>query len=261
MDPNLNKDEPSFDERPPRRGKLRNAGQDIRSPKQDYLRGASSRLQSTDPVAHPVYKVEGVVFAVDRHYFEESEVFRDMFTLPTNEEEGKCLVKPVHLWGIAAGDFTAFLDALHFPYVNFLRGQMKLIYLEFLLFNRDNEEGIPLSVEEWKGVLRLAHMWCFESTMALAIQFLDELLDDVSKIRLSLIYDYKPWYYPALRRLAERREDLTAQEVEQVGWDIAQGIQALREIFSIRSLQDLERSGMEETLGLSLPMNAVRSTV
>ena len=47
--------------------------------------------------------------------------------------------------------------------------------------------------------------------MALAIQFLDELLDDVSKIKLSLIYDYKPWYYPALRRLAERREAIASR--------------------------------------------------
>lgn len=62
-----------------------------------------------------VYKVEGVPFAVDRRLFEESEVFQDMFSLPTIQEEGTSLTNPVYLGGIQVCDFCAFLDALISP--------------------------------------------------------------------------------------------------------------------------------------------------
>lgn len=94
-------------------------------------------------------------------------------------------------------------------------------------------------------MLRLAHMWCFDRVMALAFQALDSLLDDASKVEFSLRYDYKPWYYPALKRLAERRENLTTYEIEQVGCDIACGIQGVREILSKIPLEDLEHSAQD----------------
>lgn len=81
--------------------------------------------------------------------------------------------------------------------------------------------------------------------MVLAFQALDSLLDDASKVEFSLRYDYKPWYYPSLKRLAERRESLTTYEIEQVGCDIACGIQGVREILSKIPLEDLEHSAQD----------------
>lgn len=81
--------------------------------------------------------------------------------------------------------------------------------------------------------------------MALAFRALDGQLDDASKVEFSLRYDYKPWYYPALKRLAERHENLTTYEIEQVGWDIACGIQGVREILSKIPLDDLEHSAQD----------------
>ena len=64
--------------------------------------------------------MENVLFRVPRHPFEtESEVFRDMFALPLEDDslvsDGSSDEKPLILDGIAANNFRALLKALMNP--------------------------------------------------------------------------------------------------------------------------------------------------
>jgi hypothetical protein len=64
-------------------------------------------------------QVEDTLFKIPRYLFEESsDVFRDMFQLPAQEDvprEGSSDENPLFLSGICKTDFRLLLKALNFP--------------------------------------------------------------------------------------------------------------------------------------------------
>ena len=67
--------------------------------------------------SYPSYRnqVEDIYFNVPKRRLEESQIFQDMFHLPSpgdDIEEGRDDAHPISLDGIKAGDFPAFLNAL-----------------------------------------------------------------------------------------------------------------------------------------------------
>ena len=66
-----------------------------------------------------------------RQYFEESPVFQTMFSLPVGENQvhdGSTKSQPLHLEGIAASDFAAFVDLMN----------PGLVFLPFVYFPKDH---------------------------------------------------------------------------------------------------------------------------
>ncbi|OBZ75084.1 hypothetical protein A0H81_05026 [Grifola frondosa] len=62
-----------------------------------------------------IFLVENVLFKVPRNVFEESEIFRTMFSLPVPDggvADGSSDEHPLHLEGIACDDFRPFLRVL-----------------------------------------------------------------------------------------------------------------------------------------------------
>lgn len=58
--------------------------------------------------------MESSLFKVDRRYFEQSEIFKTIFSLPTGDEgaEGSSDYDPFIFEGIKTDDFRSFLSVL-----------------------------------------------------------------------------------------------------------------------------------------------------
>jgi len=160
-----------------------------------------------------VIQVENRLFKVPRRVFiQESQVFRDMFSLPVPEgilADGTSDSKPLSLDGIMAIDFVRLLRFL-FP--------AKQLY--------------PLkSLDEWTSVFKLAALWDMGDVMAEAIQNMTPLLEKqpAKQIKLSLEHGVAEWLVPGLNRLVQRAEPLNKEDVDLIGLDYALQIMTLRE--------------------------------
>lgn len=161
-----------------------------------------------------VFLVEGVLFKVHRHNFEnDSEVFQTMFSLPIAQgsvPDGTNDDHPLVLHGIKKDDFVQLLRVM-FPHY-------------------DSEECLSLS--QWISVLNLSTMWRFDRLRAIAIRKLSAILDEpIQRIVLAKTYHVTEWLVPALNALARRAEPLQSLDVDQIGIDYALKIAAVRESF------------------------------
>ncbi len=88
-----------------------------------------------------------------------------------------------------------------------------------------------LSVDEWVSVLKLTTMWQFPVLRKAAIDNLKPLLgeDPVRWIGLARTYDVHEWMFPALDKLAQRREPLRLHEAELLGIATAVKMAEVRE--------------------------------
>ncbi|TFK74666.1 hypothetical protein BDN72DRAFT_671661 [Pluteus cervinus] len=163
-----------------------------------------------------VFLVEDNLFKVPRYGFEQSEVFQEMFTLPTPETtqpDGLTDTQPLHLAGILIKDFIPLLRVMY-PI---------------------NPPTVPkLEKDEWVSVLKLATMWEINSLRNLAIMELEDLTkkkDPAFRLMLSRRYKVHQWFIPAASELVRRAAPIDYGEAEEIGFDVALKLAAIRERF------------------------------
>ncbi|KAL5528371.1 hypothetical protein ACEPAF_7507 [Sanghuangporus sanghuang] len=91
-------------------------------------------------------------------------------------------------------------------------------------------EPLSLSQDEWMSVLELSHMWDFVALREQAINQLNASdLNAFRRLRISRKYDIPGWVPKAYSELVDRKEVLTDDEVEELGWVDAFAISRYRE--------------------------------
>ncbi|KLO09621.1 hypothetical protein SCHPADRAFT_943486 [Schizopora paradoxa] len=141
--------------------------------------------------------VQNVHFRVPVEAFEDrSEIFRDMFALPNDSEEGRSDDMPIVLEGIEVDDFKALLR---------------------FLYPKERASAVRLSQKEWMGIHTLAHMWGFEEARKASKAFLIDMEDSIAKIEIASRYDYDDWLRKAYEELSKRPDPLSIEEVHRIG--------------------------------------------
>ncbi|KAI6046753.1 hypothetical protein EDC04DRAFT_2887608 [Pisolithus marmoratus] len=161
------------------------------------------------------FLVEDSLFRVPREPFQqESEVFRDMFSLPQGDSlvvEGSSDEKPIRLDGTNKDDFEQLLKVL--------------LYRMY-----GSQPNLPHSIEQWTSVLKLSTLWSFEKLRQASMDALIKCgIGAVDRIILSQQYHIKSWLLPALNELARRPEPITLEEAKRMGIEIALKLASVRE--------------------------------
>ncbi|KAJ7812016.1 hypothetical protein B0H14DRAFT_2858373 [Mycena olivaceomarginata] len=160
------------------------------------------------------FRVEGRIFNVPRYHFERSsEIFATMLTLPAGDgvhPEGHSAEYPVVLEGVSSADFRALLKALYpldIPRVLTMPG------------GADNW----MKKDEWISVLKLSTQWRFLDARKLAIQQLQSRSDieGVERVVLARQYDVAAWLRIGYTELVQRRDVISREEAEKIGWQTA----------------------------------------
>ncbi|KDQ63981.1 hypothetical protein JAAARDRAFT_27659 [Jaapia argillacea MUCL 33604] len=160
-----------------------------------------------------VFLVEDTLFRVPRRNFEmESDTFGGMFTLVQPEQsttEGSSDDDPIYLEGYSKVDFQRFLRVL----LPLRIGQVDLS-----------------TSDEWISVLKLSHIWEFDTIKGLAIQALDKFdLDPVDKTVLARDYDIPGWLLLTFNAIAQRGRGLDMSDLERLGIDWVLRLARVRE--------------------------------
>ncbi|KAI1787727.1 hypothetical protein LXA43DRAFT_1028109 [Ganoderma leucocontextum] len=199
----------------------------------------------------PLYlRAESTIFCVPRHYFETSDVFVGMFTLPevpNSPREGSSAECPLFLEGIKAGELKDFLRVLSFRFAG---------------TSDDSETTIKSLPTSWLSVLRLATLWLFPLLRERSLKFLMSE-DCMTRLIISRQPEYgvKDWFLSALEDVIIRRNPLTADEINQLGLDLAVKVIAAREMaredghgrvhFSSRYVADEDITGKATSIRLA----------
>ncbi|KAM5533682.1 hypothetical protein V8D89_012649 [Ganoderma adspersum] len=159
----------------------------------------------------PLYlRAENTLFCAPRHYFQASEVFDGMFTLPdvpNTAQEGSSEAYPLFLESIKAHELK-----------NFLRVLCSRLATSDVVAIRQ----IPNS---WVPVLKLASLWQFTSIREKALRYL-ESSDCMLRLEISRQYGVEEWFVPALKDLINREQHLIADEIKQLGLEFAVKVMA-----------------------------------
>ncbi|KAH7890554.1 hypothetical protein F5I97DRAFT_1940329 [Phlebopus sp. FC_14] len=174
------------------------------------------------------FLVEDCLFRVPRGPFEtESTVFRDMFLLPTGDQdvlEGSSDANPIQLEGIKKDDFEQLLKVLY-PYY----------------CSREPEQ--PAGREQWTSVLKLSALWMLEQVRQIAINALASVdLTAVERLVLAMEYDITDWFIPAVNDIARRPEPIGMEDVNHLGVEVALKIAAVREQLTFKVVQEHSKS-------------------
>ncbi|TDL18194.1 hypothetical protein BD410DRAFT_831033 [Rickenella mellea] len=198
----------------------------------DSYHGVSEKLD-LDVVRHGQYyfslitfQVENCLFKLPRHFFEQSDVFQGMYTIAqADTDEGTCDQHPIYLALTKREDFEAFLK----------------VALPIWLPGHQVSQTV-LSLQEWLGVLELAHKWEFKNVRQTAIETLDKHpLDVVQKIKLIQKYEIKEWTYAAYKTMLVRESALTAHEMKSLGFEFSSKIADAREKLMKKKINDAAR--------------------
>ncbi|KLO09627.1 hypothetical protein SCHPADRAFT_558658 [Schizopora paradoxa] len=160
------------------------------------------------------FEVQDVLFRVPVEPFEtRSEVFRDMFSLPSGNEtptEGTSDDSPIVLEGVVVEDFRALL--------------------KFLYPKKRTVTSTEFSKEEWIGIHALAFMWEFHEAKEASKAFLVAMDDSVTKFELAVRYEYDDWLRLAYKELTNRPDSLSLDEGQRIGLEATLNIGRVREI-------------------------------
>ena len=90
-----------------------------------------------------------------------------------------------------------------------------------------------LTTGQCTALLDLAQMWGFEDVRVIAEKRIRTScwasINSVDKISLALKYEMEDWYFDAYHELAIRESPLTAEEMQQLGWDVCSKMVKVRE--------------------------------
>ncbi|VDC02850.1 unnamed protein product [Peniophora sp. CBMAI 1063] len=166
--------------------------------------------EETSVAKHPVYYfddgnvcflVEDVLYCVHRYFFQrDSQWFRDLFKSPGSDLKanmgGELPSGDVFLLdGITSLAFDAFLS---------------------ILYPVDFDKPAMLTAADWAVVLKLASIWDFASIRRLAIDQLDDTVNDFDRLLLGRSCGIDSWVLPALTGLCERSQPLSLDEILQM---------------------------------------------
>ncbi|THH19334.1 hypothetical protein EW146_g1807 [Bondarzewia mesenterica] len=162
-----------------------------------------------------IFLVSGCLFRVHRYLFEESPVFRDMFSIPPGEEgvEGESDTAPIVLPEITQQEFEALLD---------------------FLYDRGYDGYRDFNVRKWINVLSISSRFEFDKVRARAIKELTELepsLDAIEEILLAQKYEVPQWIFPGLTKLLIRSKIPDLSEAERLPLDMVLSVWRAREEF------------------------------
>ena len=184
-------------------------------------------------------QAEKTLFCVPRHYFQTSDVFDGMFTLPGvpgAPQEGSNEEHPLFLEGIKADELREFLRVLSSRQVNL---QCRFQLRETLTtasqsgccvsrFATSNNTTIRRITASWLPILKLASLWQFSSLREKALKYLKSA-GCMTRLHIARQYAVDDWFLPAVRDIIARDEPLTGDEIGRLGLDFAVKVIALRE--------------------------------
>lgn len=165
------------------------------------------------------FLVEDCLFRVPRDTLEsQSDIFRDLFLLPVQADkaEGYSDSNPIVLEGILKDEFQSL---------------MKVLYPMPFTRLPPAPDGLPATLEEWTGILKLSKMWSFTRVQEFAIQQMEPMLatKPLDKVALAQDYGVTEWLVPALLQLARREEPIGLEDVRKLGLDTALKLADVRE--------------------------------
>ncbi|PIL33313.1 hypothetical protein GSI_04764 [Ganoderma sinense ZZ0214-1] len=162
----------------------------------------------------PLYlRAENTLFCVPRHYFQSSDVFEGMFTLPdvpNAPQEGSSEACPLFLESIKADELKDFLRLLG-------------------VANRNAASVCNWMPNSWPPVLKLASMWQFTGIREKALWYLKQS-NCMTRLEVSRQHGIEDWFVPAMRDLIKRDNPLNVDEINKLGLDFAVKVIALREM-------------------------------
>jgi len=152
-------------------------------------------------------KVEDSLFCVpQREFVQSSEVFADMFLLPSGPapSEGHDKEHPIVLDGYKKDEFACLLRIMY-PTPRALIS------------------GLSMEKEEWVSVLKLSSIWIMNEIRQYAITRLstDVVLSPIEKILLARAHRVPAWLEEAVTSLATSISKPTLDELAILGWETA----------------------------------------
>ncbi|KAG8880651.1 hypothetical protein FRB98_004965 [Tulasnella sp. 332] len=156
-----------------------------------------------------LFRVSRRILERDSRYFEEllrsNQVLGDRKTGMTDEN-------PIILDDVEIEEMNDFLTFLHEPPF-----QTNLDHIQ---------------IRQWAAILKLATLWSFDSTRALAITIFDTRFPDedcFDRLERSLACGVPKWVRPAYDAICRRPESLSADEGRRLGWERYAAICRIRE--------------------------------
>jgi len=166
-----------------------------------------------------VLLVEDTLFRVHKYYFtRESEIFADMFSLPTGgtsgssaAAEGKSDSSPIEIPGVTRQEMESFLD--------------------FVYFGMHDEHTFTL--ESWVSLLSFSTRFICDKIRARSIRELEAIqsrVDPIERIVLAVRHNIPQWLSGAYQELCQRQDSLSEEEGERLGLPTVIKLMRAREI-------------------------------
>ena len=96
-----------------------------------------------------------------------------------------------------------------------------------------SDAEIPLTLEECKTIFDLTRMWGFDKVRRVAKDRIRThhwaFMASVAKINLALEFELEDWYLDAYNEIVSRKEPLTTEEMQKLGFDLSAKITKARE--------------------------------
>ncbi|TFK94288.1 hypothetical protein K466DRAFT_580066 [Polyporus arcularius HHB13444] len=184
-------------------------------------------------------RVENVSFCVPPLYFDDSEAFKSMFSLPATPDgtqDGSSEERPLLLEGVRADDFRDLLRVLS-PRMTSLSP------------SENSHDYIRERPTSWVAVLDLATRWEIPSARSWALEALKSE-ECCTRLMLARKYDIVEWWTTTMQSLVARRSPLTREEFDILGVDLAVRVVALREGIRRSILRDPTKEEIKEAHGL-----------
>ncbi|TFK23602.1 hypothetical protein FA15DRAFT_670318 [Coprinopsis marcescibilis] len=190
------------------------------------MTAAFNHCHELDPEYHwnfVTFLVDNCRFRVPEHRFQEgSEVFAEEYGLQVNAtpNDFEMVENVVELY-VNIDDFRPFLRAL---------------------YPRSSNETVTFTKCEWLSVLGLSSEWYFNDLRRVAIEKLTELsMSPIERVRFGRLFDITAWLSSGYVDLVTRPESLKLDEAEELGWEIAMKLCAMREA-NIRQPSDVAQT-------------------
>ncbi|KZV72002.1 hypothetical protein PENSPDRAFT_751232 [Peniophora sp. CONT] len=160
-----------------------------------------------------VFQAENRLFRVPRYGLPgDATVFDTMFGQATGGGAGSSDDNPIRLDAdVSAADFLSLLKTASPPHETTVTA---------------------LNFDEWMGVLNLANKWNLQSTKDKAVAGSDADIQKktvTEKILLAKKYGVAKWLKEGYCALASRKEPITPEEREQLGWETYGRLMSVRE--------------------------------
>ncbi|KZT60673.1 hypothetical protein CALCODRAFT_492225 [Calocera cornea HHB12733] len=159
-----------------------------------------------------VFLVDGTLFKVHRYLFEQSEVFRAMFSLPPPKGtpvEGSSDSNPVRLEGVSNIAFE---------------------HLLWYMYPMSHGEMTAVPADAWLQILNLATMFDFERIRSSAISVLCRCPDPMFKLSVAERFHVDEWRLGCYVELCMRPAFFTEAEMRQLGSETTARLVAAREL-------------------------------